>query len=110
MLLKDQAAPVRTIENEDDFAETRLEAVGFVFHGNVPVPDKKANGRVRAGANLLHFARCGKLERVGESEGKLWFRSIKVAKEHLDGVIGVGRWRWCKLCEREITQRILNEP
>lgn len=110
MLLKDQTVPVRTIENDDDFAETRLEAIGFVFHGTVPVQDKKTNGRVRAGANILHFARCGKLERVGETEDKLWFRSIKVAKDHLDNVVGAGRWRWCKICEREITQRILNEP
>ena len=109
MLLKDQPAPVRSIESEDDFAETRLEAVGFVFHGVIPHKDKKTNGRVKAGSNILHFARCGKLERVGESEEKLWFRSIRVAKVHLDEVVGVGRWKWCKLCEREITQRILNE-
>ena len=110
MLIKDQPVPVRTIESEDDFAETRLEAIGFVFHGVVPSAEKKTNGRVKAGANLLHFARCGKLERVAEGEDKVWFRSIKVAKAHLDEAVGAGRWKWCKLCEREITQRILNEP
>jgi hypothetical protein len=110
MLLKDQPAPVRTIDSDDDFSETRLEAIGFVFHGAVPSKDKKTPARVKAGSNILHFARCGKLERVPEVEEKLWFRSIRIAKAHLDEVIGIGRWKWCKLCEREITQRILNEP
>jgi hypothetical protein len=110
MLVKDQPAPVRPIESEDDLAETRLEAVGFVFHGTVPIEGKKPAGRSRAASNLLHFARCPKLERVAETEDKLWFRSIRVAKAHLDEHVGNGRWKWCKLCEREITQRILNEP
>jgi hypothetical protein len=109
MLVKDQPAPVRSIEDDHDFAETRLEAVGFVFHGFVPSKDKKTNGRVKAGSNLLHFARCGKLERVPETEDKVWYRSIRVAKTHLDETVGAGRWKWCKVCEREITQRILNE-
>jgi hypothetical protein len=109
MLIKDQPAPVRKIESDDDFSETRLEAIGFVFHGVVPETDKKSNGRTKAGSNVLHFARCGKLERVPETEDKLWFRSIRVAKAHLDEAVGAGRWKWCKLCEREITQRILNE-
>ena len=34
----------------------------------------------------------------------------KQAKEHLDTAIGTERWKWCKVCEREVTQRILNEP
>ncbi|GIW86541.1 MAG: hypothetical protein KatS3mg108_0865 [Isosphaeraceae bacterium] len=109
MLLQDQSASFRSIESEDDLAETRIEAVGFIFHGHLPTPDRKP-GRVKAGTNILHFARCPKLDRAAADEDKLWFRSIRVAKAHLDQAVGLGRWKWCKLCEREITQRILNEP
>ena len=40
MLATDLAVVVRTIESEDDFAETRLEAIGFIFHGVIPEPGK----------------------------------------------------------------------
>lgn len=109
MLTQNPSTPVRTIENQEDLAETRLEARGFVFHGTVPDEGKAGKGRVKAGSNLLHFARCSKLERVAESEHKVWFKSIRVAKAHLDEHVGAGRWNWCKLCQREITQRVLNE-
>ena len=59
--------------------------------------------------NLLHFARCGKLERVGDGETKIWFRSIRLAQKQLDEFVGARHWKWCKVCEREITQRILDE-
>lgn len=108
MPISDQAT-VRPLESEDDFDEARLEAIGFVFHGVLPVEGAKRLPAVKGGTNLLHFARCTKLERVGETEVKIWFRSIRVAKEHLDGVVGANRWKWCKVCEREITQKVLNE-
>jgi hypothetical protein len=108
MLIKDQSANVREIETADDLAETRLEATGFVFHGHLPGPDGK-RPRARAGVNLLHFARCAKLDRAGGNEAKFWFRTIRVAKAHLDEHVGPDHWKWCKLCEREITQKILNE-
>lgn len=102
---------VRPLENADDFAETRLEAIGYVFHGAVPEPG--GNGKrppaIKAGTNLLHFARCGKLDKVGDSESKIWFRTIHIARAHLDIAVGTTRWKWCKICEREITQKILNE-
>ena len=50
-----------------------------------------------------------KLEKVGDNETKIWFRSVRVAIKHLDELIGHQRWKWCKICEREITQRILDE-
>jgi hypothetical protein len=106
MLTKDQVASVRTLESAEELADARLEATGFVFHGSVIGSDGK---RPRGGANLLHFARCPRLDRASEPESKIWFRSIRVAKAHLDEVCGDGRWKWCKVCEREITQRILNE-
>jgi hypothetical protein len=102
-----QQAPVRKIDSHEEFFETRLEAIGFIFHGTVA----DANGKSHSGrsSNLLHFARCAKLEKVGDGETKIWFRSVRVALKHLDDVVGKQRWRWCKVCEREITQRILDE-
>ncbi len=109
MLIKDQQAAVRTLESPEDLAEARLEAIGFLFHGHLPGPDGK-RPRAKATTNLLHFSRCPKLERVVESESKIWFRSIRIATAHLDEHVGSDHWKWCKVCEREITQRILNEP
>src|SRR5262245_17291045 len=101
---------VRPLESTEDLSETRLEAVGFVFHGTVPQTNGNGNGkRAKAGSNLLHFARCGKLDKAAEEETKIWYRTISIAKEHLDEMVGVNHWKWCKICEREITQKILNE-
>src|SRR3954454_9692270 len=108
MLIKDPALSVRTIESRDHLAGPRLEAIGYVFHGAIPKTDGKRPAP-KGGTNLLHFARCAKLDKVGEGEAKIWFRSIRVAKQHLDETGGNQRWKWCKVCEREITQKILNE-
>lgn len=98
---------IRTLDTAHDLEETRLEAIGYVFHGVMADPaTKKAP---KAGTNLLHFARCAKLEKAGETESKIWFRTIGIAKQHLDEAVGSARWKWCKVCEREITQKILNE-
>ncbi len=102
---------VRPLETADDLAETRLEAIGYVFHGAV-LQDNGSGKRpaaVKAGTNLLHFARCAKLEKAGDGEAKIWFKTINIAKVHLDEAVGPARWKWCKICEREITQKILNE-
>ena len=106
MLVKDQSVSMRTIESPDDLSETRLEAVGYVFHGTMPENNGK---RLRAGSNLLHFARCPKLDRAAENETKIWFRTIRIASQHLNEKLGLSRWKWCKVCEREITQRMINE-
>jgi hypothetical protein len=103
-----QISEVRKLESSDEFAETRLEAIGFIFHGNVAESNGKRQA-ARSQSNLLHFARCAKLEKVGENETKIWFRSVKSAIKNLDEMIGHHHWKWCKLCEREITQRILDE-
>jgi hypothetical protein len=109
MLTKGQKAPsFRTIETPDDFDETRLEAIGYIFHGKLAPTDGKRSA-VRAGTNLLHFARCARLDKAGDGEHKIWFRTLTIAKEHLDTSVGTDRWKWCKSCEREITQRIINE-
>jgi hypothetical protein len=72
------------------------------------VADGKRAG-AKAGTNLLHFARCAKLDKAGDGESKIWFRTLGIAKTHLDETVGANRWKWCKVCEREITQRIINE-
>lgn len=108
MPLKQQSAAVRILESPDEFFETRLEAIGFVFHGVVPETNGKPSPG-RSSPNLLHFARCAKLDKVGDGETKIWFRSVKVALKHLDDLVGHSHWKWCKVCEREITQRILDE-
>ena len=103
-----QLPGVRELDTPDELSETRLEAIGFIFHG--PLAD--SNGKrpaSRPPSNLLHFARCSKLERVGETETKIWFRSIRLAVKYLDEKLGHRHWKWCKVCEREITQRILDQ-
>jgi hypothetical protein len=108
MLIKDQALPSsRPIETDDDFAEARLEATGYIFHGALaPAQGKRP---AKAGTNLLHFARCAKLDRVPTAQDKIWYRTITIAKQHLDATVGQDRWKWCKLCEKEITQKLINE-
>ena len=110
MPIQDHVA-VRPLETSEDLAETRLEAIGYVFHGTVPLTpgNGKRPAAVKAGTNLLHFARCAKLEKAADDETKIWFRTIGIAKAHLDESVGSNRWKWCKVCEREITQKILNE-
>lgn len=102
------STPIRPIEDSDDLAETRLEAIGYIFHGTVPEgePPRRA---VRATTNLLHFARCPKLDRGAGDPDLVWFRTIRVAKRHLDEVVGEGRWKWCKHCQQDVTQRLINE-
>lgn len=106
MIASDELA-VRPLDTADDLDETRLAAVGYVFHGVMPAAGSKK--APKAGTNLLHFARCAKLDKAGAAEAKIWFRSIPVAKQHLDETIGSAQWKWCKLCQNEITQKILNE-
>ena len=107
-MLTQQSPGVRKLETPEEFFETRLEAIGFIFHGTVTDSNGK-RASSRSPSNLLHFARCSKLEKIGEKETKIWFRSVRVALKHLDELVGHHHWRWCKVCEREITQRILDE-
>ena len=69
MPISDQQG-VRPLETLDDFSETRIEAIGFVFHGALP-PAEGKRPAVKAGTNLLHFARCAKLEKAGDGEAKI---------------------------------------
>jgi hypothetical protein len=108
MMPTQEQTGVRPLESDYEFSESRLEATGFIFHGNIPSPTDKKTA-IKANCNLLHFARCPKLEKVGDQQTKIWFRSIKLAVSHLNEALGSQRWKWCKLCEREVTQRILDE-
>jgi len=85
-----------------------LEAIGFIFHGS-PAESNGKRHSSRSPSNLLHFARCSKLERAGQAETKIWFRTVRLATKFLDEQFGHPHWKWCKVCEREITQRILDE-
>ena len=106
-MLTQQIAGVRNLENPEEFSETRVEAIGFIFHGTLADSNGKRPS-ARSPSNLLHFARCAKLEKVGDGETEIWFR-------HPAGDQASRRdrrarhWKWCKVCEREITQRILDE-
>ena len=103
-----QLPSVRKIETPEEFSETRLEAIGFIFHG-CPAESNGKRHSSRSPSNLLHFARCSKLERAGQAETKIWFRTVRLATKFLDEQFGHPHWKWCKVCEREITQRILDE-
>lgn len=101
---------LRRLETSGDVAEARLAAVGYVFHGMIPAEGEIVKRRtVRAGTNQLHFARCARIDRAGAAEARVWFKTIASAKIHLDEMVGPGQWSWCKTCQREITQRILDE-
>jgi hypothetical protein len=107
-MLTQEIAGVRRLETPEEYAEARVEATGFIFHGTLADSNGKRPA-ARVQSNLLHFARCVKLEKVGDGEIKIWFRSIRTAQQHLDEAVGRRHWKWCKVCEREITQRILDE-
>jgi hypothetical protein len=107
-MLTQEIAGVRKLESPEEFSEARVEAIGFIFHGTIADSNGKRSAS-RAQSNLLHFARCVKLEKVGDVESKIWYRNIRLAQKHLDEVVGKRHWKWCKVCEREITQRILDE-
>jgi hypothetical protein len=107
MIAEPLVAPeTRAIESPEELSETRLEAVGYVFHGLDPARTSRA---VRAGSNLLHFARCPKLDRAQRDPNVVWFPTIRTATSHLNVEYGSARWQWCKHCQQEVTQRLLDE-
>ena len=107
-MLTQEIAGVRNLENPGEFSEARVEAIGYIFHGTLADSNGKRPS-ARSQSNLLHFARCAKLEKAGDGESRIWFRNIRLATKHLDEMVGKRHWKWCKICEREITQRILDE-
>jgi hypothetical protein len=108
LMLTQQIAGSRRLETPEEFAEARIEATRFIFPGT-PTDSNGKRPSSRSQSNLLHFARCVKLEKVGDGESKFWYRSIRLAQKDLDEVVGRRHWKWCKACEREITQRIIDE-
>lgn len=95
---------VKEIQSPGAFDDVRDECIGYVFHG-IEMKGRKAPGK---NSNLLHFAHCNKLEKLATDQPrKVWFRTIRVAREHLDTSIGQQNWKWCKQCESEVTQKLL---
>ena len=111
MLTQQKLPAVRALESSEEFSETRLEAIGFIFHGTVTESNGKPHN-ARSPSNLLHFARCSKLEKVGENETKIWFKSVRVAIEHLDGLIGTNAGNGARSAnERSLSESLTNpEP
>ncbi len=62
MPTKQQLPPVRNLESIEDFSETRLEAIGFIFHGTV----KDANGKPHSVPLAIQSAPFRPLRQTGE--------------------------------------------
>lgn len=100
----DQA--VRELNSQADFEDARDESVGYIFHGNAA----KVKRAVGKNVNLLHFATCNKLVKLSADQPhKVWFDKIRTARAHLDESVGSESWKWCKQCESEVTQRLLEQ-
>ena len=82
---------IRPLESSEDFWETRLEAIGFIFHGILTVAKSKA--QASSTTNLLHFARCPKLEKIGDGETK------NLVQERPDRPQASGRANWYQALE-----------
>ena len=108
MLTQTKLPAVRALESSEEFSETRLEAIGFIFHGAVP----ESNGKPRNARTPLESAALRSMQQAGKSRRERNKDLVQVgpgryrASRRLDRN---QRWKWCKICEREITQRILDE-
>lgn len=97
---------VRDLETQEDYEEVREESVGYIFHGGLI----KGRRTTSKNGNMLHFARCNKIDKLAvDQPKKLWFGTIRVAREHLDQNFGTESWKWCKQCEAEVTQKLLEQ-
>lgn len=104
MLTAQDSQAVRELGSKSELESARDEGSGYIYHGTAK-PPRKAPAK---NANLLHFAHCNKLNRIAEGQTRvLWFDRIKSASEHLNGTVGQDRWKWCKQCESEVTQKLL---
>ena len=104
MLSTQEDQAIRELNSQADFDDARDESVGYIFHGNAA----KRRRTVGKNTNLLHFARCNKLEKMAADQPhKVWFGTIRVAREHLNESVGQEGWKWCKQCESEVTQKLL---
>ena len=70
MPIKEQTG-IRPLESVEDFCETRLEAIGFIFHGNPHAA--KSKGQPSGTSNLLHFARCPSWRRLARARPRSGF-------------------------------------
>lgn len=95
---------VKELESPADLEDACDESVGYIFHG-MEIKGRKSPGK---NGNLLHFAHCNKVEKLAaEQPRKFWYRTIRIASEHLNTNIGDQNWKWCKQCESSVTQKLL---
>ena len=106
MLSAQDEHTVRDLDSQSDFEDAVYESIGYIFHG-IEIKGRKSPGK---NSNLLHFARCNKLEKLAaEQPKKVWYNTIRSAREHLDESVGSNNWKWCKQCEAEVTQKLLEQ-
>ncbi|MFM1802425.1 MAG: hypothetical protein RJA81_1777 [Planctomycetota bacterium] len=106
MISAQEESMIRDLASQEDFEDAVYESVGYIFHG-IEIKGRKVPGK---NSNLLHFAHCNKLEKLSSEQPiKFWFSRIRTAREHLDEAMGSKNWKWCKQCESEITQRLLEQ-
>jgi hypothetical protein len=103
-MLTQDTPNVRELPSKKDLEMAKDEAEGYIFHGS-----ERATRKAPAkNSNLLHFAHCQKLTKLTDDQTKfLWFERIRVASAHLNDAVGADRWKWCKQCEAEVTQKLL---
>ena len=107
-MLTQEIAGVRNLENPGEFSEARVEAIGYIFHGTLA----DSNGKrptARSQSNLLHFARCAKLEKAGDGESRIWFRASGWRRSTSTRWSGSATGSGARSATAEITQRILDE-
>lgn len=106
MLTAQESQNVRALESKSELENAQEDGQGYIYHGSEKPPRKAAPKN----ANLLHFAHCNKLNKIAEGQTRiLWFERIRAASEHLNDTVGQDRWKWCKQCEAEVTQKLLEQ-
>lgn len=106
MLTAQESQNVRELATKSELEDAKDDGEGYIYHGT----EKPLRKTVPKNANLLHFAHCNKLNKVAEDQTRIiWFDRIRVASVHLNEVVGQDRWKWCKQCEAEVTQKLLEQ-
>jgi len=106
MLTAQESQNVRELGSKSELESARDDGHGYIYHGT----DKPVRKTAPKNANLLHFAHCNKIEKLAEGQPRIiWFDRIRVASEHLNENVGQDKWKWCKQCESEVTQKLLEQ-
>jgi|GEM_PF-779376 len=106
MLTAQDSQAVRELGSKSELDDAKDDGNGYIYHGSEK-PPRKAPPK---NANLLHFAHCNKLNKIADGQTRiLWFDRIRIASEHLNDTVDLDRWKWCKQCESEVTQKLLEQ-